>query len=444
MPNNETVLVTGAGADRTLGIDCPLAADLLPAINGYLKHTEEGKAVESLLRDKIKGLRFRFDRFINDAITEIAHREPEQLRATILRVQAVVSTLSDEGDDRITKKQGELIVRLFNQLQTIATANQIDDETRQLIDEVFGENASEFDLDDHVIDIRTLSISDTFKSILRHTLKQSLESGANRIAHALGADLLDIEQLLIQKFLGFYNNRLPDIKNYVYIAWCFWAFLVNKDKEVSQRDTPMPFYGEIPEDWRGVTLNYTSFLEAQLGKDNVVYFHGGLNQYVRMDNRQLLPFDQYESKTALEMLESHICDNWHFDEEHPAKSRCLIPSLVPPLRLKPILSKEYIDLWYRASQWLKESSHVIIVGYSLNTADEHFNDLLRSLNGKRITVVGPGVLRDDYLSRVSSVWTTSVDQFTTTQIQGKTAKQAGQIRLIAARADEIDLNALNS
>ncbi len=444
MPERTTVLVTGAGVDKTPGIDFPLAADLLPAINGYLTRTDEGKAVDALLRKKISGLRFRFDRFINNAITDIAQREPEQLRETVQRVQRVVDELPDDDENRIPKKQGELIVRLFNQLQKIATANQIDDETRQLIEDVFGDRSSEFDLDDHVVDIRTLSVSDTFKSILRHTLRQSLNSDSNRIAHALGADLLDIEKLLIDKFLGFYNNRLPDIKNYVYISWCFWAFLMHRDKEVRNSTPSLPFYEGIPQNWKGITLNYTSFLESRLQAMNTVYFHGGLSTYVRMDNRQLLTFDSYQNKSPQELLESHICDNWYFDENDPAKSRCLIPSLVPPLRLKPILSKEYIDLWYRAGQWLSQAEHVVLVGYSLNTADEHFNDLLRALNGKQITVIGPDVLGDSYMSRVASVWGVSAEQFTRTQVQNKQAAKLRDITLIEAYAHEITLGELTS
>ncbi len=210
MPHN--VIVLGAGADKTPGIDFPLAADLLPAISGYLRNTEDGKRVEALLRGKIPNLSFRFDKFINSAITEIAHREPDQLRSTIQRVHEATQHLPDTEEHRPTKKLGTLIEKLFTQLQSIAKNNAIDDETRALIHEVFGANADQFDLDDHVVDIRTLSISDTVKSILRHTLRQSLESGPNDVARALGADLLDIERLLIEKFLGFYNNKHSDIK----------------------------------------------------------------------------------------------------------------------------------------------------------------------------------------------------------------------------------------
>ena len=37
------------------------------------------------------------------------------------------------------------------------------------------------------------------------------------------ADMLNIETLLIEKFLGFYDDKPLDIKNYIYIAWALWA-----------------------------------------------------------------------------------------------------------------------------------------------------------------------------------------------------------------------------
>ena len=111
MPHN--VIVLGAGADKTPGIDFPLAADLLPAISGYLRNTEDGKRVEALLRGKIPNLSFRFDKFINSAITEIAHREPDQLRSTIQRVHEATQHLPDTEEHRPTKKLGALIEKLL-------------------------------------------------------------------------------------------------------------------------------------------------------------------------------------------------------------------------------------------------------------------------------------------------------------------------------------------
>jgi hypothetical protein len=68
-------------------------------------------------------------------------------------------------------------------------------------------------------------LSDTFKTVLKRTLKLGLSSERHEVAAALGADMLNIETLLIEKFLGFYNDKPADIKNYLYIAWALWAYL---------------------------------------------------------------------------------------------------------------------------------------------------------------------------------------------------------------------------
>ena len=63
----------------------------------------------------------------------------------------------------------------------------------------------------------------------------------NPIARAIGADLLNIETLLIEKFLGFYNENPADIKNYIYISWSLWAYLVHKQQEVISKNPSLPF-----------------------------------------------------------------------------------------------------------------------------------------------------------------------------------------------------------
>lgn len=42
------------------------------------------------------------------------------------------------------------------------------------------------------------------------------------------------------------------------------------------REGNLPFYGNLPADCHEITLNYTSFLERRLGRNRVIYFHGGL------------------------------------------------------------------------------------------------------------------------------------------------------------------------
>ena len=84
-------------------------------------------------------------------------------------------------------------------------------------------------------------------------------------------DMLNIEQLLIEKFLGFYNNKSSEIRNYIYIAWCLWAFLVHRQKQVlaAHDGKELPFYSGIPKGTNAITLNYTSFLAGTIQFEKV-------------------------------------------------------------------------------------------------------------------------------------------------------------------------------
>ena len=87
--------------------------------------------------------------------------------------------------------------------------------------------------------------------------------------------MLNIETLLIEKFLGFYNENPADIKNYIYISWSLWAYLVHKQQEVISKNSSLPFYSQLHKDIKAVTLNYTYFLENQLTGNNVYTFMVG-------------------------------------------------------------------------------------------------------------------------------------------------------------------------
>ncbi|HRE18702.1 MAG TPA: hypothetical protein PLW86_16805, partial [Rhodocyclaceae bacterium] len=179
--------------------------------------------------------------------------------------------------------------------------------------------------------------------MLKRTLKMGLSGDRHEVAAALGSDMLNIETLLIEKFLGFYNDKPADIKNYLYIAWSLWAYLVSKQNEVlAAHDTnPLPFYGSIPDDIRAITLNYTAFLQHRLGSDRALYFHGGLADYVRMDTRDLLPIDDIHACDPAQFIRDYVAPNVDVVHEDLRQQKHVIPALVPPLRLKPILSHRY-------------------------------------------------------------------------------------------------------
>ena len=280
------LLITGAGVDRTDGIGFPLANTLLADVTRYLDG--DGKGVDTALREMLPGMRFSFNTMIARAVDKIATREPHEQKAMVLRVQNAIKSLPPEKEG--VCKHGELIIRLFNKLATIAEQSQLDEETEALIREVFPKDADELIDSDSILDIHKLSLSDTFKTVLKRTLKMGLSGDHHEVAAALGADMLNIETLLIEKFLGFYNDKPADIKNYLYISWALWAYLVAKQNRVlaEHESKTLPFYGGLPKTGRGITLNYTAFLHHQLGWDQTLYFHGGLAEYVRMDTRDLL------------------------------------------------------------------------------------------------------------------------------------------------------------
>ncbi|RAU16449.1 hypothetical protein DN062_18100 [Nitrincola tibetensis] len=430
------VLITGAGVDKTPGIDFPLANKLLTEVSRFING--EGASFEKAIRNALPGLRFDFNRFINNEIENITKKDIEQLKKIVELVSEAEKKIQDESD--LSKKRGLVIIRLFEKLVEIKNASHIDDETFQLISEAFG---LEFTESDFIIDVHKMSLSETFKLILKVTLKESLTSDGNPIADAIASHMLDIEQLLIQKFLGFYSYNQADVKNYIYISWCLWGYLVWKQNQVlsSFENEKMPFYSKLPQGIDAITLNYTTFL-ANAGLENVIYFHGGLSEYVRMDTRQLLPINNLELIDLKEFIEEEISSNIDFTSSTVEEQKHVIPSMVPPLKLKPILSHKYIDTWAKAAELVHNSQKVVVIGYSFNSADEHFNDIIRNCVTRKYDIVAPDVLSDAFLKRVEKVFGVPISNFSNTKIQGKNAKTTQYIRLISAYADELDISKL--
>lgn len=436
----DKLLILGAGVDRTDGIDFPLANTLLADVTRYLDGP--GKPVDEALREMLPGLRFSFNTMIARAVDKIATREPHEQKAMVQRVQEAISHLPPEQEH--IKKHGELIIRLFNKLAAIAEHSTLDKETEALIREVFPGDADDLIDSDSILDIHKLSLSDTFKTVLKRTLKMGLSGERHEVAAALGADMLNIETLLIEKFLGFYNEKLPDIKNYIYISWALWAYLVAKQKEViaAHAEGVLPFYGSLPDGVRAITLNYTAFLQNRLGAAQTVYFHGGLADYVRMDTRDLLPIEHILDCDPAGFIQDIVAPNTDVSHDDPRQQKHVIPALVPPLRLKPILSHRYIELWSQASDWVREAKHIVAVGYSFNTADEHFNDILRSHPDRHVDIIVPEAAQPAFVARMEKVFGTSANQYSKVKVNGFDALQAKKIRLIAAKASDIDISKL--
>jgi hypothetical protein len=161
-----------------------------------------------------------------------------------------------------------------------------------------------------------------------------------------------------------------------------------------------------------------------------------------MDTRDLLPIENIHTCDPAQFIREIVAPNVDVSHEDFRQQRHVIPALVPPLRLKPILSHRYIELWSKASDWVKTAQRIVVVGYSFNNADEHFNDILRSHPDRHIDIVVPEATGPTFLARMEKVFGTATSQYNKVKVNGFDALQAKKVRLIAAKASEVELSAL--
>ena len=136
-----------------------------------------------------------------------------------------------------------------------------------------------------------------------------------------------------------------------------------------------------------ITFNYTNFFDDVTSK-RVLHFHGSLDDYLRLDTRQVVRSDGiFRAAVTIEAIAQAMATLRLDVQNYPKLD---IPSIVPPTTFKPVMSRQQLRTWAQADQMLHEAAQVIIVGYSFAFADEHFNDMLRSLRpDTKVVVVNP-------------------------------------------------------
>lgn len=114
-----------------------------------------------------------------------------------------------------------------------------------------------------------------------------------------------------------------------------------------------------------ITTNYTPFVEHVWGAGNAVYLAGRLSQM--------------EDPTTFEILDLQ-------EKGQNIESRFLFPYMMTQALVKPIIGPEQIDEYSRFSDCLSKADTLVIVGYSLGSADNHINSFIRKFlkNGGRL------------------------------------------------------------
>lgn len=423
-----TVVVLGAGVDTAAGFSNPCS--LVPKITEWLE-TDEGKAVDAALRKLLKGLRFSYAKFVDNAIERLAHdldRERETICSRVTRELEQNDRL-DEGQ----RKMGLLIVRLFHKITEVKDGAAIDEETEELIREVTGIDPTE----ETIIDFSRVNYTKTFEDIVKYILQTSLHDTENPILRHVYTNLLDIGQLLAQHFYGFFTNKPSEIKTYLYIAWTLWAYIVHEEQAVaagSQSDS-VPVYGQLSGrvQVQVVTFNHTTLAAA--ASPSSIYFNGDLTHYVDVEIKNDLQVDDLLSLDLPAFFADRLAGELSLEGDRLAVP---IPSFMPPLKLKPVITGRYVTTWYRTAEAIHRASRILILGHTLHGGDAFFNDMLRANRHAEIIVVGR-----DLAAACSDVCLTlqlSPTRYTQITVQGHPArKYDNRVTVIAADLHALDL-----
>lgn len=423
-----TMVVLGAGVDTAAGFSNPCS--LVPKITEWLE-TDEGKAVDAALRKLLKGLRFSYAKFVDNAIERLAHdldRERETICSRVTRELEQNDRL-DEGQ----RKMGQLIVRLFHKITEVKDGAAIDEETEELIREVTGIDPTE----ETIIDFSRVNYTKTFEDIVKYILQTSLHDTENPILRHVYTNLLDIGQLLAQHFYGFFTNKPSEIKTYLYIAWTLWAYIVHEEQAVaagSQSDS-VPVYGQLSGrvQVQVVTFNHTTLAAA--ASPSSIYFNGDLTHYVDVENKNDLQVDDLLSLDLPAFFADRLAGELSLEGDRLAVP---IPSFMPPLKLKPVITGRYVTTWYRTAEAIHRASRILILGHTLHGGDAFFNDMLRANRHAEIIVVGR-----DLAAACSDVCLTlqlSPTRYTQITVQGHPArKYDNRVTVIATDLHALDL-----
>ena len=385
-----TVIILGAGVDATDGIGMPLTNEIIPQINEFIK-TDEGKNIDDKMRSMLPNLRFHFDKFIKDTIDRIAQDFGKEITTISRNIKEELNTNATLTDK--DRKMGKLIVAILTKVNSLQEGAILDEETALLIEELFGQGIVG---DETIVDFNKLVYTDTFKTVMRQIMEQSMSQPNNVILKHVYRNLLDIEDILVKYFIGFYTGNIPYIKTYIYISWMLWCFMKVKEKEIfdSYGDNiskDLPVYSKIPADWKVITFNYSSFAYF-FNRNNSLYFHGNLFKYIDIQNKTEISIGEndYKSMSIDNFLKDQIMPNLSFNDN---SLKYTIPMFLPPMKIKPVLSHSYIKIWFESEKVIKDAEKIIIIGFSFNHSDEYINGILRDCKNKNIFIIDAEIER---------------------------------------------------
>ena len=165
-------------------------------------------------------------------------------------------------------------------------------------------------------------------------------------------------------------NNIRDLLNFLKCVKKSDEYLKNNDEKYY--DILKKFLDSSEENncrYFVTTTNYTDYVSEIFGTTNTAYLHGKLKWFEDLKTLQVFDCDDdNEYDKLLEIAETQI----------KSKQTRLIPFIMIPSGVKPLICKKQIDEFKKFSDNLDKSDYLVIVGYNLNSEDNHINSIISS------------------------------------------------------------------
>jgi len=429
--SSDIIFVLGAGVDRILGL--PLLNTLFKDLNDFVHGA--GKAINTAIRAHVKHMRFDLQTYSGDEAEALG----QKLLGTHTHLLPLILTALAKHPSASSPNVAT-VKTLMVKLSAIANENELGEDLMTQLEKLAGEAGS--GSEDTLLDTDRISFRPKVRQAIKALLSQvsgeipDLTRDEQEAFAEVIAILSNFEELLGSLFLSYFTKHVPNQKKYFYLAWLFWAYIRHME-DLGRRHRDRSFYKTLSEVGPGggiITFNYTDFFdEPTRPKDG--YFHGDSKSFIHFYNREYVTNNVQikEATTLARMLDfiNGLKTDW--SQEPP---QVALPAFVPPLAMKPVICTEYLERWYACGQKIKAAKSIVIVGYSFNVADEHFNDLIRKGNKTaRLIVVDPNL--DAVVNRVCQTLGHHRSHEYSLNVEGLECKVDGRITFVKAKAEEL-------
>lgn len=186
------------------------------------------------------------------------------------------------------------------------------------------------------------------------------------------------------------------------------------------------------EDIQVVTFNYTTL--AAEASPSALYFNGNLTDYVDIENKNDLHVDDIHSLDLVAFFRERLSQEMSLEGDRIAIP---VPSFMPPLKLKPVISDRYITIWYRTSEAIRQAERILILGHSIHATERFFCDMVRNSRQAEITLIDRDM--ETVCRNLCHTLQLSINRYTPLPIQGHPARKYDN-RIIVVQADLKDIN----